>query len=142
MENTHGTKNNVANVANNSPPMTARPSGAFCSPPSPRPIAIGNMPMIMASAVMTTGRMRTKPASTAASAGLLPSSICSRAKDTIRILLAVATPIHMIAPVSDGTFSVVWVISSIQQIPASAPGNAVMMMKGSSHDWKFTTISK
>ena len=45
-----------------------------------------------------------------------------------------ATPMHMIAPVSDGTFSVVWVISSIQQMPASAPGSAVMMMKGSSQD--------
>ena len=33
-------------------PITARPSGAFCSPPSPRPSAIGVMPMIMASAVM------------------------------------------------------------------------------------------
>ncbi len=49
---------------------------------------------------------------------------------------------HITAPVSDGTFSVVCVSSSIQQIPASAPGNAVMMMKGSSHDWKFTTIRK
>ncbi len=27
-------------------------------------------------------------------------------------------------------------------MPASAPGSAVMMMKGSSHDWKFTTIRK
>ena len=34
------------------------------------------------------------------------------------------------------------VSSRIQQIPASAPGRAVMMMNGSSHDWKFTTISK
>ena len=33
--NTAGTKNSVATVANVSPPMTARPSGAFCSPPSP-----------------------------------------------------------------------------------------------------------
>ena len=42
------------------------------------------MPIIMASAVMITGRMRTKPASTAASAAFLPSAICSRAKDTIK----------------------------------------------------------
>ena len=73
MENTTGTKNSVANVAKSKPPMTARPSGAFCSPPSPRPMAIGTMPMIMASAVMTTGRMRTKPASRAASRAFLPS---------------------------------------------------------------------
>ncbi len=40
------------------PPITARPIGAFCSPPSPRARAIGNMPMIIASAVMQTGRSR------------------------------------------------------------------------------------
>ena len=32
-----GTKISVAKVANSRPPMTARPSGAFCSPPSPIP---------------------------------------------------------------------------------------------------------
>ena len=32
-----GTKNSVETVANIRPPMTARPSGAFCSPPSPNP---------------------------------------------------------------------------------------------------------
>ena len=31
---------------------------------------------------------------------------------------------------------------SIQATPASAPGSAVMMMKGSDQDWKFTTISR
>ena len=41
--------------------MTARPSGAFCSPPSPRPSDIGSMPMIIASAVMMTGRRRVMP---------------------------------------------------------------------------------
>ena len=58
------------------------------------------------------------------------------------MLFAVAMPIHMIAPVSAGIDSVVCVRNSIQTMPASAPGNAVMMMNGSSHDWKFTTISK
>jgi predicted tellurium resistance membrane protein TerC len=52
--NTAGTKNNVAVVANISPPITARPKGAFCSPPSPRPKAIGTIPMIMANAVINT----------------------------------------------------------------------------------------
>ena len=50
--------------------MTARPSGAFCSPPSPSPSAIGAMPMIIASAVISTGRKRTKPASSAAAIGI------------------------------------------------------------------------
>ena len=51
-------------------------------------------------------------------------------------------PIHMIAPMSDGTLKVVCVTKSIQTIPLSAPGSAMMMMNGSSHDWKLTTISR
>ena len=58
------------------------------------------------------------------------------------MLLAVATPMHMIAPVSDGTLMVVCDRNSIQTIPASAAGSAEMMMNGSSHDWKLTTISR
>ena len=68
-----GTKVSVPKVASSSPPMTARPSGAFCSPPSPRPSAIGTMPMIIASAVMMTGRKRVKPAESAASDRAEPS---------------------------------------------------------------------
>src|ERR1700745_1616035 len=33
---TEGTKTRVATVAQRSPPITALPRGAFCSPPSPR----------------------------------------------------------------------------------------------------------
>ena len=32
--------------------------------------------------------------------------------------------------------------ASIHTIPTARPGRAVMMMNGSSHDWKFTTISR
>src|SRR5258708_1914969 len=46
--------------------MTARPSGAFCSPPSPNPRAMGTMPMIVANAVITTGRNRVASDSIAA----------------------------------------------------------------------------
>jgi MFS family permease len=56
---TVGTKNRVAAVAKINPPITARPRGAFCSPPSPRPNAIGTIPIIIASAVISTGRIRT-----------------------------------------------------------------------------------
>ena len=52
--------------AHSRPPITARPSGAFCSPPSPMPSAIGTMPIIIARAVMTTGRKRVAPDSIAA----------------------------------------------------------------------------
>ncbi len=65
-----------------------------------------------------------------------------RANETTRMLLAVATPMVMIAPVRAGTLKVVAVRNSIQQIPASAAGSAVMMMKASTQDWKLTTISK
>ena len=81
------------------------------------------------------------PASTAASIHR-HAARRSRAKLTTRMELAVATPMHMIAPVSAGTDKVVPVRNSIQTMPASAAGSAVMMMKGSSQLWKFTTISK
>ena len=114
--------------------MTARPSGAFCSPPSPRPSDIGSMPTTIARAVIKTGRSRVDPAENAAARASSPSRRWSLAKVIIRMLLAVATPMHMIAPISAGTLTVVWVKNSIQSMPASAPGNAVRMMNGSSHD--------
>ena len=49
---------------------------------------------------------------------------------------------HMIAPVKAGTDSVVWVENSIQTMPASAAGSAVMITNGSDQDWKFTTIRR
>ena len=57
------------------------------------------------------------------------------------MLFDVATPMLMMAPMSDGTLIVVCVTNKAHSTPAMAPGSAVMMMKGSSHDWKFTTIS-
>ena len=50
------------------------------------------------------------------------------------MLLAVATPMVMMAPVSAGTLNVVAVKNNIQQIPASAAGNAVTMTKASIQD--------
>ena len=100
------------------------------------------MPMIIAEAVISTGRKRVNPASSAAVAASRPLVRPSRAKLTNSTLLAVAMPMHMMAPVSAGTDSVVPVMNNIQMIPASAPGNAVMMMKGSSHDWKLTTMTR
>ncbi len=97
--------------------------------------------MIMASAVISTGRKRVAPASIAASIGDSPSASFSRQKETTRIEFAVATPMHMIAPVRAGTDRVVRVANSTQTMPASAAGRAVMMTKGSTQDWKLTTIS-
>ena len=78
--------------------------------------------MIMASAVISTGRKRVTPASTAARMGSPVAASRSRAKLTTRIELAVATPMHMMAPVSAGTDRVVPVANSIQTMPASAAG--------------------
>ncbi len=122
--------------------MTARPRGAFCSPPSPSPRAIGTIPMIMANAVISTGRKRVKPASSAALRESLPSVIFSVAKLTTKMLFEVATPMHMIAPISAGTLRFVWVINRNQAMPASAAGSAEIMMKGSTQAWKLTTISR
>ena len=82
------------------------------------------------------------PASRAASKGDRPSARFSLAKVTSRMLFAVATPTVIIAPISAGTLSLVPVRKSIQAIPAMAPGSAVRMMSGSSHDWKLTTMSR
>ena len=41
-----------------------------------------------------------------------------------------------------GTDSVVCVANSIQTMPASAAGSAVMITNGSAQDWKLTTISR
>ena len=98
--------------------------------------------MTMASAVIRTGRNREAPASKAAAMAFAPTDIRSRAKLITRMLLAVATPMHMIAPVSGGTESVVPVANSIQTMPANAVGSAMTMTNGSIHDWKLMTISK
>ena len=51
-------RSSVATVAAARPPMTARPSGAVASAPSPNASAIGIMPAIIAALVISTGRMR------------------------------------------------------------------------------------
>ncbi len=95
---------------------------------------MGIMPMIMASAVINTGRKRTNPASNAAATGSPRASNRSRANVMISTLLAVATPMHMMAPVSAGTDNVVPVANSIQTMPAMAAGSAVTITKGSLQD--------
>ena len=122
--------------------MTARPSGAFCSPPSPRPRLIGIMPRIMASAVISTGRRRVVPAESAASSAPTPSRRWSLAKVTSKMEFDVATPMHMIVPIRLGTLKVVRVAKSIHRIPENAPGRPVRMIIGSSQLWKLTTIRK
>ncbi len=54
--NRHGSAVSVASVEATRPPMTARPSGALCSPPSPSASAIGAMPAIIARLVIRIAR--------------------------------------------------------------------------------------
>ena len=54
------------------------------------------MPMIIASAVIMTGRNRVDPASTAAFIASPVAASLSRAKEMTSTLFAVATPMHMI----------------------------------------------
>jgi hypothetical protein len=93
------------------------------------------MPTIIAAAVISTGRMRVYPAEIAASKALMPASCCSRAKVTSRIELAEATPTAMIAPMSDGTLSVVPVMNSIVTMPQKVIGKARITTTGSPKFW-------
>ena len=62
------------------------------------------MPIIMAKAVMQTGRKRVSPGLECGPHRIMMAPrIRSFAKETTRILLAVATPMHMMAPISAGT---------------------------------------
>ena len=124
-------------VANTSPPMTARPSGAFCSPASPRPSAIGIMPMIIASAVISTGRNRVLPdldhrierrqrfVARAQVVGEGDHQDRVRHRDADRHDRA-----HQRHHVDRRAGS-----TSVQMMPSNAAGTAIMMMKGSIHDW-------
>src|SRR5208282_1012239 len=55
---TVGSTTRVARVAAARPPMTARPRGAVCSPPSLQPRAMGIIPAVMAQLVIRIGRRR------------------------------------------------------------------------------------
>ena len=66
----------------------------------------------------------------------------ARAKSTTSTVLAVAVPMHMMAPVSAGTESVVPVRNRLHVTPARAAGSAQTTTNGSSQDWKLTTITR
>ena len=98
---TAGRMKSVATVAAASPPITARPSGAVCSPPSPVPKAIGTMPASMAQLVIRMGRNRLVLAKMAAACGSDPCIRACSANVSNKIALATATPTAMIAPMND-----------------------------------------
>jgi len=113
------------------------PSGAFSSPPSPRPSAIGVMPIIIASAVISTGRtdetglQRPRDGS--------PTLHNARPKLITSTLLAVATPC------TDGAGqrrTDRWSGVNRSDDAGKACRQRVMITYGSDQDWKFTTIRK
>ena len=98
------------------------------------------MPRIIAIAVIRIGRRRVRPASITASSAESPwRTRTSLAKLTTRIELDTEMPTDMMAPIRDSTLMVVPVSASIQRMPISAPGTAIMMISGSSQDWNSTT---
>ena len=100
MQKTTGTKKSVATVAKSSPPITARPSGAFCSPPRPGPA-----PSAHADNHGQRGhRHRAQPDATGVRArgdGVAVLASRSLAKSTTRMLLAVATAMPSPRPWSE-----------------------------------------
>lgn len=93
------------------------------------------MPTIIAAAVIRTGRILVRPALSAAWNAECPFNCSSRANVTSRIEFAEATPTAMIAPISEGTFSVVPVMNSIVKMPHKVAGSAMMTTKGSPKFW-------
>ncbi len=73
---------------------------------------------------MMTGLNRVVPASRAAFTASPWINSLSLAKETTRMLLAVATPTHISAPMSAGTLSVVCVKKSMRTMPAMAAGKS------------------
>ena len=122
--------------------MTARASGAFCSPPSPIPSAMGIMPRIIAPAVMSTGRNRVNPATSAATQELSPASIRWLANVTTRMLFAVVRPIPISVPISAGTLRCVCDRYNIHITPPNENGTASSTINGSSQLWKLMTRNR
>ena len=128
----------MATVASAIPPITARPSGAFCSLPSSIPSDIGIMPAIMAQPVMMMGRSLPLAAVTAARSAGMPSSRRWRsAKLTSMIAFDTATPTAMIAPMNDSMFSVDRVSASATTTPQSTAGTEATAATANRDSWKY-----
>ena len=114
--------------------MTARPSGAVASAPSPIASAIGIMPAIIAALVISTGRIRARAAWIAVSSGEPPWRRACSANVTSKIAFATATPMAMIAPMKDCTFNVVRVAASIRTTPINTAGTVETTTNASRND--------
>ena len=110
--------------------MTAMAIGARNSPPLSSASAEGNMPPTMAIVVMMIGRARLRPASTMASARLMPCAICSTAKSTSMIAFLVTMPISIRMPMTTGRLIGLAVIASATMAPPTDSGSENRMVTG------------
>jgi hypothetical protein len=120
----------VSRVEVITPPMIARPIGACCSAPSPRPSASGSMPNVIAAVVIRIGRRRTWPAASRASLRLMPLRWPWFAKSTSRIAFFVTSPIRNTRPIIEKMFSVVPVSTSASMTPTIDSGSETMIATG------------
>ncbi len=114
--------------------MTARPSGARKSAPSPTPSATGIIPAISANVVIRIGRRRTRPASMIAARRGIPCSCPHFAKSISRIAFLATMPIRRITPIIDIMFSVSFVMMSASTTPMSDSGSEMRMATGSRNE--------
>ena len=103
------------------PPINRASQGRVLLTTIAQASAIGTMPIIIASAVMMTGRNLVKPAERAACTAFMPNSICSLARRRQEWNWLWPRDAHDGAG-ERGTLMWVLVRKSIQTMPASAPG--------------------
>ena len=99
------------------PPITAIASGCSICDPAPIASASGNMPAMAASAVMTIGRSRRRPAWTIASSAGRPMERNFSLASSSRIPFLATMPTTMIRPMNDETLNVVRVMKSARNTP-------------------------
>ena len=129
-----GTTTRVSSVEVIRPPMVAIEIGARKSLPSPRPMADGSMPRIMAMVVIRMGRRRIGPAFSTASFTLMPSRTYWLVRSTSRIAFLVTSPINITTPIMAGMPRFLPVSRMASSAPTSASGNEIMIRKGSRND--------
>ena len=83
-------------VAASMPPRMPVPTECWVAAPAPEALTSGSTPRMKASEVITMGRSRARPASTAASTMDLPASYCCLAYSTIRMPFLPARPTSVI----------------------------------------------
>ncbi len=103
------------------PPITAIPIGADWLPASPKPIAMGSVPAIMATLVISIGRSLPSAASRCALL-LLPALRNCSALVMNKTALAIDTPIAVMMPIYDWIFRLCPVNKSRNSEPAITAG--------------------